>query len=185
MGRIVKKLFLLITALTMLSACNEETHCTLVCTDVYTVRDHWESFPISVYTTNEAQNTVLEYYNEALDETVFSPTDDIDEAQVIIDGSQPVNDGTDAFVSYAATNNQEPEFDGIITGSDVFIDVSLDETSLFYKKILAHELGHVLGAQHFCGTIMTPCAGDDAGDDIIADIKSPLFLEWFTAVYSD
>lgn len=181
----MKKLFLTIFLVSMFSACLDNDSCSLVCTDVYTIRDHWENFPIIVYTTNDAQDTVLEYYNTALEQTIFIPTSDIDEAQVVIDDSQAINDGRDDLVAEAATNNHEPAFDGIITGSEVSVDISIDQNSLHYKKVLAHEMGHVLGAQHFCGTIMTPCANSDADDDIIRAIQSPLFLEWFNSVYGE
>ena len=181
----MKKLFLIFI---LISSCQKfDCNCYTKCTDSFSTVNHWQEFPIVVYTTNQSQIDVLDIYNNVFDREIFQSTTDYQEAQIIIDDSIYIQsmqyNGEDVEILGTA-GLDVPDQLGVITFANVSLTSTLDKNSYRYKKVLAHELAHVLGEEeHLCGSITTPCA--DQVKNIEDGLKSDLFFEWFSETYGN
>lgn len=109
----------------------------------------WESLPILVRANNDLDLEVIDAFNIAFQTEIFRDSED----GIVITLKDYAPSAENALTSIS-----ENPIGNIISAHIDIQDITECDPDL-YQKILAHQLGHILGAEHLCTSIMNPDIG--------------------------
>lgn len=109
----------------------------------------WASLPILVRANNDLDIEVIEAFNNAFQTEIFRDSED--GIVITLKDYVPSSENALTLISENPTGN--------IISAHIDIQNITDCDPDLYQKILAHQLGHILGAEHLCTSIMKPDIG--------------------------